>query len=177
MTRAERRARRSPLLALPSFLALKSLDASTLEIVGEVLTALRNDAAALGGLSWKARKAPMGAYWMSVAAHTGAALRALQLPTTTARATRADRRVNPRNPVLALAPAPRLAGIPPAERRKLRDALARIREDAGIRANTLWPQSPDRAAYWRAAAVYTGHLRRAVPSAPLAEQTELLAGV
>jgi len=175
--RSVRRAEKSPLLALPSFLALGTLSRPTLEILGEVLGALRNDAAAQGALSWKSRKAPMAAYWIAVAAHVGAAMRALQIPVKPARPCRAVRGPKQRNPVLALQQAACLADVPWSERRRLRDQLARIRTDAMQRADLHWPRSPDEAAYWRAAGVYAGHIRRALACAPVTERQEVLMGL
>lgn len=174
--RVVRRSRDSPLLALPSFRALAALPRSTLEPFGDVIQALRNDAAAQGPRSWQKRKAPMAAYWMAVAAHSGSALRALVGRCEVACPRLAERGSmrTQRNPLLALPECARLASIPGGERARLTSALARIRADAGALAEEAWRLSPDSAAYWRSVGVWVGHLGRAVAAVPPAVQHELL---
>jgi hypothetical protein len=106
----------------------------------------------------------MAAYWMAVAAHSGAALRSLLGRCDVAHPTLANRNSirARRNPVLALPECDRLAMIPAGERAGLRAALAEIRRDASLLADDAWKSSPQMAAHWRCVSVYAGHLASAV---------------
>ena len=178
---AEKRSRSrralSPALELVPFRWLLSLRAEALSILTDVLSALRNDAASRAFGSWRSRKAPMAAYWLAVSAHLGAAVRELGSPLGVAEPTRAEARSlrEQRNPVLALPESARFADLALSERQALSATLARIQAEAARRADLHWPRAPDRAAYWRAAAVYTGHVRRAMLHVFAADQHELLA--
>lgn len=181
MTRSARNrslARRalSPALELGPFRCLVVQRPETRIILTDVLTALRNDAASRAFASWRSRKAPMAAYWLSVSAHLGAAIRELGSPLGVAVPMRAEGRSlrELRNPVLALSETTRFGGLALPERHALSATLARIQAEAAARADLHWPRAPDRAAYWRAAAVYTGHLRRAMLQVFAADQHELL---
>lgn len=178
--RVRRRQRTSPLLGLPSFQILAALPPSALIPLAAVLGGLRDVAAGEGPRSWKKRNAPMAAYWMAVAAHSGAAVRSITGRCTVARprlSDRSDRKQ--RNPVLALAECRRLVAIPPLEKLRLQVALGRIRAECAALADDDWPAVPDEAAYWRAVSVWAGHLARAVAAVTAADQCDLphLAGV
>jgi hypothetical protein len=132
-----------------------SLRADTRRILAHVLTALRNDAASRAYASWKSRKAPMGAYWLAVAAHLGATIRELGSPLGVAAPRRAKARSlsEKRNPFLPLPQTAELSGLALSERQALAATLARIQAESTRRADLHWPRAPDRAAYWRAASV------------------------
>lgn len=75
-------------------------------------------------------------------------------------ATRA-RRAYVRNPILALPAAARLAGLSPSVRAELRMLLLDLRRDAQGRADDCWRRhKAPMAAYWKAVAVYAGHIAR-----------------
>lgn len=68
-----------------------------------------------------------------------------------------------RNPVLALPAIARLQALEPAARQALAEVLADLRQDAAARAETSWRRhKAPMAAYWKAVAVYAGHIRRAI---------------
>lgn len=68
-----------------------------------------------------------------------------------------------RNPILGLPGIARLQALPEAVRAPLRDILAELAEDARQRAELSWRRhKAPMAAYWKAVAVYAGHLRRAL---------------
>lgn len=76
-------------------------------------------------------------------------------------ATTRARRADVRNPVLALPSAARLAGLSPALRAELRSLLLDLRGDAQTRAEDCWRRhKAPMAAYWKAVAVYAGHIAR-----------------
>jgi len=71
------------------------------------------------------------------------------------------RRADVRNPVLALPAATRLEGLSPALRAELRALLMDLRRDAQVRAEDCWRRhKAPMAAYWKAVAVYAGHIAR-----------------
>ena len=73
------------------------------------------------------------------------------------RASRAD----VRNPILALPAAARLANLSPSLRTELRALLLDLRGEAQIRAEDCWRRhKAPMAAYWKAVAVYAGHIAR-----------------
>lgn len=73
------------------------------------------------------------------------------------RASRAD----VRNPILALPTAARFASLSPALRAELRALLLDLRRDAQTRAEDCWRRhKAPMAAYWKAVAVYAGHIAR-----------------
>jgi hypothetical protein len=75
-------------------------------------------------------------------------------------ATRA-RRADVRNPILALPSATRLAALHPSVRIELRTLLLDLRRDAQARADDCWRRhKAPMAAYWKAVAVYAGHIAR-----------------
>lgn len=75
-----------------------------------------------------------------------------------------------RNPVLALPSARRLSALPPEAAAALRAILIDIRVDASVRAQESWRKhKAPMAAYWKAVAVYAGHIARSLP-APGAEK-------
>lgn len=66
-----------------------------------------------------------------------------------------------RNPILALPSAKRLGELSPLNRAALRGVLLDIRHDANARAAECWKRhKAPMAAYWKAVAVYTGHIAR-----------------
>lgn len=68
-----------------------------------------------------------------------------------------------RNPVLALPSAARLRDLTPDAREALRYVLRDIAADARARAETSWRRhKAPMAAYWKAVAVYAGHIARAL---------------
>lgn len=73
-------------------------------------------------------------------------------------------RAETRNPLLALPAFVRLAEeLEPAARALLCDALGELRRDMAERAETSWRQrKAPMAAYWKAASVYAGHIRRVI---------------
>lgn len=72
-------------------------------------------------------------------------------------------RTDVRNPILALPSARRLAQLSPEAREVLHDLLGELAQDARDRAETCWRRhKAPMAAYWKACAVYAGHIRRAL---------------
>lgn len=72
-------------------------------------------------------------------------------------------RTDVRNPVLALPSAQMLQDLPPVARIALRSCLRDISADARFRAEKCWrTHKAPMAAYWKAVAVYAGHLARAL---------------
>jgi hypothetical protein len=73
-------------------------------------------------------------------------------------------RAEVRNPLLALPAFVRLAEeLEPSARALLVDALGELRRDMAARAETSWRQrKAPMAAYWKACAVYCGHIARVI---------------
>lgn len=70
---------------------------------------------------------------------------------------------NRRNPVLQLQSAGRLRDLPEQARDALATLLREISTDANARAERLWrKRKAPMAAYWRAVAVYSRHIARAI---------------
>lgn len=66
-----------------------------------------------------------------------------------------------RNPLLALPAARQVEQLPPDARAALRALLLAIRADAQARAEQSWRKhKAPMAAYWKAVAVYAGHISR-----------------
>ena len=66
-----------------------------------------------------------------------------------------------RNPVLALPAAERLTNLTPTMRNEMRALLLDLRQDAQVRAEDCWRRhKAPMAAYWKAVAVYAGHIAR-----------------
>jgi hypothetical protein len=66
-----------------------------------------------------------------------------------------------RNPVLVLPAARRLQKMPPLFREQLRELLLELRQDARERADECWRKhKAPMAAYWKAVAVYAGHIAK-----------------
>lgn len=85
-------------------------------------------------------------------------------------------RTDVRNPILSLPSAKRLAELPPATRAVLHDLLGELAQDARYRADTCWAKhKAPMAAYWKACAVYAGHIRRALKGRPQLKFTRRLA--
>jgi hypothetical protein len=75
-----------------------------------------------------------------------------------------DRSARPevRNPVLGLASAQALQQLTPECRQALAGVLLEVRREAHAKAELSWRQrKAPMAAYWRAVAVYAGHIARA----------------
>lgn len=71
-----------------------------------------------------------------------------------------------RNPVLALPAAQDIANLPMEARRALCRLLVDLRRDARERAKHAWRRNKaPMAAYWKAVAVYAGHIERVARSA------------
>lgn len=67
------------------------------------------------------------------------------------------------NPILGLPSWRRLRRLPPRARRELSRVLEELRADADARAERSWKfRHAPMAAYWRAVAVYSRHLGRAL---------------
>lgn len=67
-----------------------------------------------------------------------------------------------RNPVLKLAACEKFRALPPDARDALVDLLTDLRRDAADQAQKCWKRhKPPMAAYWKAVAVYAGHIARA----------------
>jgi len=72
-----------------------------------------------------------------------------------------------RNPVLALPAARALQALPPEVREHLAQLLGELAADAQGRATVAWQtHKAPMAAYWKACAVYSGHLRRVLRATP-----------
>lgn len=70
-------------------------------------------------------------------------------------------RAGVRNPILTLPSYRRLACLQPDQREDLRALLLELRADAQIRADECWRRhKAPMAAYWKAVAVYAGHIAR-----------------
>lgn len=71
-----------------------------------------------------------------------------------------------RNPVLALPGFRRLRALPPGTRLVLASILDEIAADARARADQCWKKhKAPMAAYWKAVAVYAGHISRGLKRA------------
>lgn len=72
-------------------------------------------------------------------------------------------RTDVRNPVLALPSVVELKALPPEARAALAHVLGDLSDDARDRADKCWRKhKAPMAAYWKAVAVYAGHLKRAL---------------
>lgn len=72
-------------------------------------------------------------------------------------------RTDVRNPILVLPSAVKLKALPPEAREAFADILGEIAADARQRADKCWrTHKAPMAAYWKACAVYAGHIRRAM---------------
>lgn len=66
-----------------------------------------------------------------------------------------------RNPVLGLPAAQKLLSLPPETREALRAILLEMRQDAQGKADYCWRKhKAPMAAYWKAVAVYSGHIAK-----------------
>jgi hypothetical protein len=66
-----------------------------------------------------------------------------------------------RNPVLALPSAKALRALPASQRAAMRSLMVELATDARMRANECWRKhKAPMAAYWKAVAVYAGHIAR-----------------
>jgi hypothetical protein len=68
---------RNPVLALPSFHRLASLDLEAKLCLAALLREIGNQAAQKAQTSWKKNKAPMAAYWKAVSVYARHIARAL----------------------------------------------------------------------------------------------------
>ena len=71
LARSSRAEVRNPVLALPSFHALRALDPAVRAELAALLRDLRQDARKRAGTSWTRRKAFAAAYWATVAVYAG----------------------------------------------------------------------------------------------------------
>jgi hypothetical protein len=72
-------------------------------------------------------------------------------------------RIEVRNPILTLPSAHKLLALPPEQRDLLRSLLRELHADCTARADKCWrTHKAPMAAYWKAAAVYAGHIARAI---------------
>lgn len=69
---------RNPVLALPSFKLLRTLDPGSLLALRAVLLEMRREARAQAEHSWRRHKGPMAAYWKAVSVYAGHIARALR---------------------------------------------------------------------------------------------------
>lgn len=68
----------NPVLLLPSFKLLRTLDADSLRALRLVLLEMRREARAQADVSWRRHKGPMAAYWRAVSVYAGHIARALR---------------------------------------------------------------------------------------------------
>lgn len=87
----------------------------------------------------------------------------------TARELKRSVRIETRNPVTALPSFRRLANLDPSARAALRALLLDLKADAGERAQNSWAKhKAPMASYWKAVAVYAGHIARTLKAAQAA---------
>jgi tartrate dehydratase beta subunit/fumarate hydratase class I family protein len=76
-------------------------------------------------------------------------------------------RADVRNPVLGLPALEQLQNLDADSRTAIRSLLLNIRSDAQVRAENCWRKhKAPMAAYWKAVAVYAGHIARALRCVP-----------
>ena len=187
MTRRALRLPTAPLLEIPAAQEILRLDARTRGALRKVLLELRLCSREDGDRAWRKRKGPMAAYRHDVARHAGLLARALCLageggapaPPSGRFVAESDAyrprssRAAVRNPLLRLAGTAALQRLPELTRGKLRVLLRDLARACGDRAERCWSRRERAdALYWRTAAVYAGHLARALAGMP-AEQCEL----
>lgn len=72
-------------------------------------------------------------------------------------------RADVRNPILKLAAAEKIQKLPAPVRQVLRDLFMELRRDAQTKADECWRKhKAPMAVYWKACAVYSGHIARAL---------------
>jgi hypothetical protein len=72
-------------------------------------------------------------------------------------------RTDVRNPVLALPAMRQLLELPAEQRHAIAELLGELAKDCQGRADKAWRKhKAPMAAYWKAAGVYSGHIRRAL---------------
>lgn len=76
--RAQRRAIRNPVLALPAIARLAALDPCLRATLHAILIDLARDARERADESWRRHKAPMAAYWKAVSVYAGHVARVLR---------------------------------------------------------------------------------------------------
>lgn len=187
MTRLALRPPTAPLLEIPAAQEILRLDARARGALRQVLLELRLCSRADGDRAWRKRKGPMAAYRHDVARHAGLIARALRragegtpcAPPSGRFVADSDAcrprssRAAVRNPLLRLAAAAALRRLPELTRGKLRVLLRDLARACGNRAERCWSRRERAdALYWRTAAVYAGHLARALAGVPY-EQCEL----
>lgn len=69
---------RNPVLALPAFAQIRSLDADSRRALRALLSDLRRDATHRADEAWRRHKGPMAAYWRACAVYAGHIGRALR---------------------------------------------------------------------------------------------------
>lgn len=177
----------APLLEIPAAQEILRLDIRARGALRQVLLELRLCSREDGDRAWRKRKGPMAVYRHDVARHAGLLARALHRTgegSASARPTGrfvavADAyrprssRAAVRNPLLRLAGTAALQRLPELTRGKLRVLLRGLARACGDRADRCWSRRERAdALYWRTAAVYAGHLARAMAGVPY-EQCEL----
>ncbi|MRD49687.1 hypothetical protein GHT07_20650 [Caenimonas koreensis DSM 17982] len=178
--RQQRRCSANPLLALPAVQRVRMLPLPVRLALGELLTELELDCAHRAQHSWAKHKAPVAAYFVAVATFTRHLRQRAVLPDHPAclrRATgdppTAKKPVDPgtdrsaredvRNPVLALPAVARLRDLPAPARATLAEALRAFQAECARLAQRDWAERRcASAALHKAAAVYAGHIRRAM---------------
>ena len=177
----------APLLEIPAAQEILRLDVRARGALRQLLLELRLCSREEGDRAWRKRKGPMAAYRHDVARHAGLLARALRHAgegSAFARpsgrfAAESDAcrprssRAAVRNPLLRLAATAALQRLPELTRGKLRVLLRGLARACGDRADRCWSRRERAdALYWRTAAVYAGHLARAMAGVPY-EQCEL----
>ena len=69
---------RNPVLALPGVARLRGLPPGVRQALAELLLEIRKDASERAQVCWRKHKAPMAAYWKTVAVYAGHIARAIR---------------------------------------------------------------------------------------------------
>lgn len=166
----------APLLEIPAAQEILCLDARARGALRLVLLDLRLGSRVDGDRAWRKRKGPMATYRHDIARHAGLLARALRRAGEGGAAPRPDRaladsdahkprssRAAVRNPIVRLASIATLQRLPAPTREKLRILLRDLARACGALADQCWSRRErSDALYWRTAAVYAGHIRRAI---------------
>lgn len=179
---------RAPLLELPAAHEILRLDGNVRSGLQSLLLELRLRSREDGDGAWRKRKGPMATYRHDIARHAALLVRALRrqgnpcrrppdrMERTAAQAEAhkpRSSRASVRNPLLRLETTLVLRRLPAQTRGKLRDLLRTLARACAGRADGCWSRRRrEDALYWRTAAVYAGHLARALAAVPY-EQCEL----
>jgi hypothetical protein len=175
------RPRDPPLLHLPAAKQILALGPTTLAALGELLSELDAVSRRDAERAWTKRKGPMARYRLDVATHVAALRRAIRWARVSGTASTCPRvhsdehkprssRAAVRNPLLRLHAVSALLGLPHDRRAPLRRHAQLLAADCSQRAELCWKAKQRSAAVdWRTAAVYAGHLARALLHAPSAQ--------